>query len=303
MATDTLPTLPSTAKLTYLAEGGANVVYQVDIPYDPERASGDDSNGPKTPPPSELESWQVDEPGWPHQAEGTVLRLRKGVLHARSVVEAEKLFDKHVAPLFKAEHLITQHLVRVPENVHVSLNAQLKQAENDGTREEARRASYLRNDGYGLILQNMNYWPPGTQGVTLELKPKWLLQSPNAPLDAKRCRTCALMAMRRKPQGFCPLGLASGNAAEVERALKPLKEAGSMVRNEALRRDVVEQIAASSRDGVIAQIRAAQQRLDTRGALGVKEASDSLLAAMTIRDCTLYIRVGSLGCIQRDANI
>lgn len=68
----------------------------------------------------------------------------------------------------------------------------------------------------------------------IEFKPKWLTQSPNAPANWKLCRTCAVRLMQtQKSRGrqaqqdeeheseaseFCPLDLASGDPARIEKA-------------------------------------------------------------------------------------
>lgn len=68
----------------------------------------------------------------------------------------------------------------------------------------------------------------------IEFKPKWLTQSPNAPANWKLCRTCAVRLMQshksrerhgqeyeeHEPEAaeFCPLDLASGDPARIEKA-------------------------------------------------------------------------------------
>jgi Inositol-pentakisphosphate 2-kinase len=58
------------------------------------------------------------------------------------------------------------------------------------------------------------------------IEPKWLSQSPTAPLTATTCRTCALRRLRRKPPKskprFCPLDLSSGRYPRVHRAVTAL---------------------------------------------------------------------------------
>lgn len=49
----------------------------------------------------------------------------------------------------------------------------------------------------------------GSDFLLCEFKPKWLLQSPDAPKNANQCRTCAIRKMRGQPRQFCPLQLAS----------------------------------------------------------------------------------------------
>lgn len=71
----------------------------------------------------------------------------------------------------------------------------------------------------GILLPDMSSVPNSV--TTIEIKPKWLLQSPNAPRDAYLCRTCALQASRQsqkpiKGTWICPLALAAGNKAAIE---------------------------------------------------------------------------------------
>ncbi|KAF3901378.1 hypothetical protein ABW21_db0209592 [Orbilia brochopaga] len=75
--------------------------------------------------------------------------------------------------------------------------------------------------------------------LTVEFKPKYLVQSPDAPPDWKLCRTCALRSMRSRPLSnrstasansnleaespvYCPLDLVSPNPARVRRAVEAI---------------------------------------------------------------------------------
>jgi inositol-pentakisphosphate 2-kinase len=55
--------------------------------------------------------------------------------------------------------------------------------------------------------------PTAGSSVTIEVKPKWLAQSPTAPSNAIRCRTCALQVVKPKdPKKYiCPLQLLDGS--------------------------------------------------------------------------------------------
>jgi inositol-pentakisphosphate 2-kinase len=62
--------------------------------------------------------------------------------------------------------------------------------------------------------------------ATVEFKPKWLTQSPNAPSNWTLCRTCAVRLMKgHRRRGdeevpeYCPLDLTSGEKARVEQAV------------------------------------------------------------------------------------
>ncbi|KAJ6263141.1 hypothetical protein Dda_1701 [Drechslerella dactyloides] len=80
--------------------------------------------------------------------------------------------------------------------------------------------------------------------LTVEFKPKYLVQSPDAPRDWKLCRTCALRSMRSRtlsgrstasagsnseledapahPPPYCPLDLVSSTPARVRRAVEAI---------------------------------------------------------------------------------
>ena len=68
--------------------------------------------------------------------------------------------------------------------------------------------------------------------ATVEFKPKWLSQSPNAPANWTLCRTCAVRMMNGKQQQqhravggeeripeYCPLDLSSGDQERIEQAV------------------------------------------------------------------------------------
>jgi inositol-pentakisphosphate 2-kinase len=62
--------------------------------------------------------------------------------------------------------------------------------------------------------------------VTVEFKPKWLTQSPNAPAGWTLCKTCAVRLMNgclgKKNSGvpeYCPIDLASGDKDRIEQAV------------------------------------------------------------------------------------
>lgn len=73
-------------------------------------------------------------------------------------------------------------------------------------------------ESQGILLPDMS--AHDRKAVMLELKPKWLVQSPNAPRDAYLCRTCALQASRevwkKNKPWICPLALAAGNTQAIE---------------------------------------------------------------------------------------
>lgn len=187
--------------LDYLAEGGANVVYRIIT----LRA------GASIPVPSELQ--------------GKLLRLRKDKPFITGTQEQHGIFIDTFASLFMPEQLVEQSLVSVDRNILNAVNDDLKYLETAGYRLKLRHDDQVATEEqFGLLLTDMTAYGAD---VLLELKPKWLLQSPNAPAGAVRCRTCALRALRNfgngrgetVPKGLdlCPLSLIEQDMVKKER--------------------------------------------------------------------------------------
>ena len=185
--------------------------------------------------------------------------------------------------------------------------------ETIGSRPAHRRGAFLRpNQDPATAIEDMR--PRHSQDLlTIELKPKWLLQSPDAPLGARRCRMCALrtlrMAERAKDRSsderrataaaneafegaFCPLDLVSGDETRVAATVDAVLRARS---------DVDEPTATSARPRLVAfllrcealrALQALQEDYNPQLHLATGESVDVRTAwAMTLRDCTLFIRV------------
>jgi len=140
-----------------------------------------------------------------------------------------------------------------------------------------------------------------------EFKPKWLVQSPSAPRDSVRCRTCATYLRRfiLKPVGApgissfqrsCRLRLCDSDAASPPPSPIDGSDAIEVGRVSA---DSL-QAAAWSKDALLSSIRAhplmrelgaIQARLDTCGPLAATAADEDFQKAMTLRDCTCYVYV------------
>lgn len=142
--------------------------------------------------------------------------------------------------------------------------------------------------------------------MLIELKPKWLSQSPNAPVDSIRCRTCALRAMRkltgnarlsedsrtRDARGLCPLALVSDNEAVLDDVANALVAPDAV---QDVRRSLRAFLAETT---VLPRLRELQMQLDPGGILGIREGeklSEAFLVATTLRDCTLYVRLDVQG--------
>ncbi|KAK6348157.1 Inositol-pentakisphosphate 2-kinase [Orbilia javanica] len=106
--------------------------------------------------------------------------------------------------------------------------------------------------------------------LTVEFKPKYLVQSPDAPKDWKLCRTCAFRSMRSRsmsgrsnasaasegsegrhfiPPDYCPLDLVSPNPNRIARAVEAIvnREDGVLVVDEA---EVLVTDTALGEDGI-----------------------------------------------------
>jgi len=205
--------LLSTAQLQlkYLAEGAANVIYTVQV-LGPEELQRHDHC--------------------------CVLRMRKALPFTKPCTEAMEDFENCIQPLFSHHPslLMKQALYKLTREMVMEADQELRDLDhhhhhssskgNKG-RDHHRRHVYLpsyEEEQYGILMPNLQ--KPGTDRL-IEFKPKWLVQSPSAPQDARRCRTCALNAMRRHSaktkgrgdSGFCPLDLLSEDDRVMEKAV------------------------------------------------------------------------------------
>ncbi|KAL3476961.1 inositol-pentakisphosphate 2-kinase [Aspergillus californicus] len=272
--------LPAGAQLVYIAEGGANIIYRIVLPAIPPRGS-------KLNPPL---SGSNDHQSVPAEFKGKLLRLRKDTPAGVSYQEIARNFDKNIRPLFKPEELVDQELVYLPKGLAQRCNDQLRAAEITGKRPNQRRGLYLSvTEPFGLLITDMT--PFGNPGTDLaELKPKWLLQSPSAPTGARRCRTCALRDMKNhdarrvgamEVRSFCSLDLVSDKFEHVSRAAKFVKGY----------RDHARLARVLYRNTTLLKIQAHQKSMRDVGFYGPSPQSRDKSLAMTLRDCTMFIKM------------
>lgn len=126
----------------------------------------------------------------------------------------------------------------------------------------------------------------------IELKPKWLVQSPSAPKGAIRCRQCALNARRNaeKEEGhkyhhdICPLDLISTDP-------KILREvAALMVYSNDMERATLRMTEWLLDNPLLRRLAYYQQINDRVGPIEGDVTDERFLIAMTLRDCSLYFR-------------
>ena len=250
--------------LEYLNEGGANLVFRV-LPEDGRPL--------------------------PESVAGRLLRVRKDLPHVQSTAQQLQDFDEHFKPLFPPDNLIQHSLVQLDSSIPGLLNKSLSHL----TRPPHRVQDLLSpSEGYGLLVTDMT---PTLDSKLLQLKPKWLAQSPNAPENAKRCRTCALRAQRASrdtrtatdKQASCPLALVSENTDDRQRAAEAVTE------------DVELQVfLVHEALPLLLTLQRWQVGFDSDGVVGASTdtvLSSNLCKAMTLRDCTLFVRRSDTGVV------
>ena len=280
--------LDNGVQLVYLAEGAANVVYRI-LPLDPSTSA--DLNyeryGPNTPPPTEIEPLHMDP-----RLEGKLVRLRKMTSSTIPVADSQKHFENSIKPLFPSENIVQQVLFQPSKNLLKDCNARLREMEKMSARPAKRHGVYLAEDEmYGMLVTDMSCNDDSFR--FFEFKPKWLAQSPSAPQKSKRCRTCALRAMKKGARaGFCPLDLMDKD--RIITAVHRVMEPDPRRRKESTEPDM-EMIARIRdflfMDPLLRRLRQLQTNKDPNGILKANANSPDFLAAMTLRDCTLYLKV------------
>lgn len=321
-----VPVLPEDVQLEYLAEGAANVVYRLSFPRprpssgEPSEvrrhvpAGGDARDDGRTRAPSKN---SLEPAANLSTFENRVLRLRKALASTVPNIKSARSFHEIFQALFPAGSLLAQDLVRVSSRTISECNRRLREDEALARRPRQRKGVYLADDEpYGVLVTDMTpgkergHGRGGLRTVLIEFKSKWLAQSPSAPADAARCRTCALRAQRNaariteglKPEvSFCPLDLVSEDKRRVELAIdyilahhrkrlsSPLHDAAPEKISD-LRNQLVDFLF---RHPLLLRLRQLQLELDQQGPLHADSKSQEFLIAMTLRDCTVFVKVGS----------
>ncbi|KAF2677404.1 hypothetical protein K458DRAFT_423895 [Lentithecium fluviatile CBS 122367] len=301
----------------FLNDGAANAVFRI-LPCPPQDTPG-------------FVFKRMGDPVPRSEMLGKVLRISKGkpkTLSSDHVVEA---FEDQIRPLFRPrlpdpkpvkpiqlpggrlhdplailpstsyEHFLLEHeLVDLSKDVTMILL--LPQFGASGLRVGQQHGQR------GIILPDMSA-VPGVS-LTVEIKPKWLAQSPNAPQGAYRCRTCALHAKRTAttdlppPPYVCPLQLVCGRKDLIERVIKDKLKRHSDGHSdevvETVTRRAVEYLVTGPGSELLAHLRHLQVELDPIG-VGYRPTSGDffdgvllqhrLRQAMTLRDCSLFLRI------------
>lgn len=297
-------------------QGGANVVYRI-LPAaeDPSSIQANTADlhslrveDGTTPPPTELEL----DPFTPstltsRDLHDNLLRVHKDVPWIPSYEVLYGSYRRLICPLFHESELVSYTLVRLHPATTAACNHALRTLESTADRHSrarpaARVGVYVSTtDPHGLLVEDMT--ADGAEDeLLIELKPKWLGQSPNAPPDSKRCRTCAVRAMRAakkrraasaEPPSLCPLDLLSPDSAARDAfAARAVRHAAPSIPDAASLASALSDHMRTSR--TLKRLRDLQRTLDPSGVLAIppgREPSEDFLVATTLRDCTLFVKL------------
>ncbi|KAI5816596.1 inositol-pentakisphosphate 2-kinase [Pyronema omphalodes] len=187
-----------------------------------------------------------------------LLRLRKALPGAPTTVQLHNHLNNRFAPLL-GNYIMRCDLIELASNFVPELNKALVNEEvgeydwsGRPINEQRARRLLEEEEHYGLLVEDMScgnylYRDEEEEGMedpgemwrdmaTIEFKPKWLTQSPNAPANWTLCRTCAVRLMSGKghrpeeqvPE-YCPLDLCSGQQERIEQAVYALLNGNNAV--------------------------------------------------------------------------
>ncbi|KAF2456786.1 inositol-pentakisphosphate 2-kinase-domain-containing protein [Lineolata rhizophorae] len=310
---DVSPSVPASfIRFQYLSEGGANVLLSL----------SPDLSGGKT--------------GYREEhkplLEGKLLRLRKAV---RGFITAKDIFRFHQSVIqyfFSADEVVEYTLLRVNNSFLAVCNENLQRLAEHQLRTADRTDGCLigSQDDFisALFVTDMtsHFGPtPDPRGVaffptaesssqrlvTVEFKPKWLIQSPTAPQKARRCRTCALRAKRQatkhrsSDKEFCPLALVDSKGPSAHTLAESIVRAQAYYHElDPAQLDHLTKMLSSfiqyerTNDRLLQKLKNLQMRLSHPLSRTRKcEDVSDILISMTLRDCSLLIRfdIASVG--------
>jgi len=239
-----------------------------------------------------------------------LLRVPKSNTDAFSYAIQQDFYRDEICPSLGLENIVDQSLVRVPERLAAHLNSLLAALDDARARRADWHGTRVADTSEGMLVADMS---PGPGQVLVQFKPKWLVQSPNAPEGSRRCRTCAREAERRHDRGrgaeeggssssyFCPLDLLAassrGEAAAAARiwagCAGQLAERLGEKERERVRERFLSWLAATR---LFSELASRQAEHDRVGALLVRQDEGAmdrrgLQIAMTLRDCSCYVLI------------
>ncbi|KAL9086299.1 MAG: hypothetical protein Q9165_007214 [Trypethelium subeluteriae] len=247
----------------------------------------------------------------PEEIKGKLLRIRKSEPANMSTAQSWRAYNDRFLPLLGRENVVEYELVDIDGSMHNLCMMELQRAGEDGRRENKSETGIDFEDEFGLLMPNMKI--SLDIGLSGEFKPKWLRQSHDAPVEATRCRTCAMTASRGKDLSFCPLKLASEEEGERADAISgivqelnkrwarnPWDPTLDLLKRHRLPDDIqsrLENFFSHEGRGLILRLEQLQTEWDTTG-LPVGDPDPNFAKvdpdyplAMTLRDCTIFLKI------------
>jgi inositol-pentakisphosphate 2-kinase len=256
---------------TYVAEGRANAVFKID-PVVPEHSL-------------DYSDYRQNQ----GSLIGALIRVPIVVPGANQTpYDYERLQQyrqKVVEPAVGVKFLVPQFLIKLETSQTDLLDTERK---DNSTRMQP--TSYIGKGGHAMIMQDMR---PRRSEIGFEFKPKWLAQSPIAPEDATRCRTCAREASRNYEKlklgkkfsvPVCPLGLVHYEPDIVLDTIRKLAPDWPP-QCQKLLRDALEKTK------IMRRLRVLQMEGDPGNDMFENPGSEAFGLAMTLRDCTVFVRM------------
>lgn len=347
-------TLPPAIACSYIGEGSANAVFCVTPKHDAKATKATKSTKTKTNTQSGIHPSNDSDAG---SLSTHLLRIPKAGpgVGPGICLDHHAYYTSVLRPLIGAEWLVGQQLVQgiISRGVQPTLNKLLEDLDRSGARRMDWIGTRISADvDVALLVEDMTLacntsLHPSTT-TTIQFKPKWLVQSPNAPAGARRCRTCALSAasLSASPStststtGKNSNGSKKGRSGSIHYKIKPCpmvlvadppKTAADEADLDAALWDYVYQHLSSAvssqssspnssspltntvsilknksaiirwlrKTNLFRRIAAIQAEYDPHGALAVGLSDraddvtslDRLQTAMTLRDCTCFLRV------------
>lgn len=269
--------------LQYFNEGGANILFSIHV--DP--------------------TYQESTQQLKSYLEGRLLRLPKAGRESKTL-------EKELVSILGHNHVIKHEACIVDSGIISQLNIYLGQLED--CTPKRRRHEYISvscgcSHGSCWLVTDMRAKEDKGQ-VMVHFKPKWLVQSLSAPNTARRCRTCSMQASQgvRRTTTHCPLGLVSGDKIFVDKEILAILKTQQPV-SVGMTGDIERAITQFFyRDGggfdILQKLRVLQEENDQDGIIKFVERYynsdkrsntklEAIARAMTLRDCSLYILLGS----------
>lgn len=233
---------------------------------------------------------------------GQLLRVPKLNYKALPYIDLQSYWLTKISPLFEPHELVQQRLVKLPDDraFVAKLNQELAALDKTGNRRHDFVGHVVdANVEIGMLVEDMRAQAVGTGAVGTgafsmhEIKPKWLIQSPRAPIGAEQCRNCARevwrnMKNKTKNQVFCPLNLVK--AADFPQDENVARDIVTNLRRcykvtEVEAKNITAWLRHSS---LLQRLRRIQWDHDHENQV---VDDDRYCLAMTLRDCSLFVVV------------